>query len=200
MKIVAQISGLPHYGEMLESQSHPPISFRVLSPLERRRPFRSWVPVFQVSMVLFFADQILRTYCATNLPVGVTQPLFGQSILQLAHFPDGGILGKIAALFPQGWQSSLPKISALGTVLIALLGLAIRLNKALFGELLLFGIFLSGAFSNWVSRSFAARNFNTLVLDWSETYAYAFNVSDVCVFIGVIFLLRLFLKRHFLHG
>lgn len=162
---------------------------RLLKQIERRRRYRSWVQVFQVSMLLFFADQIVKTYCAGQLDEFASVPILDQSVLKLTRVPDPGLLGKVSSYLPENY-AAVPAWVALGFWLLLLGVFLYRALSARFGELLAFGVFLAGGLSGLVSQFFNPRPFDSLVLGWGAQVFLTLNIADVCLLAGSFFLLR----------
>ncbi len=178
---------------VLDSQSHIHRQVRILSQIEKRRRYRSWAQAFQLAMLFFFADQIVKTYCAGQVSEGETRAIFGQSVVALTKIPDDGSIGLLSRLVPRSWEK-FPHYFGL-SLWLALLGLLLsRLKRAKFGELLAFGLVLSGGFSNLVSRRFTTQTFDAFVLEYAGRYV-SFNIADVCVIVGSFFVLRGYLLR-----
>jgi lipoprotein signal peptidase len=181
---------------VLDSQSHIHRQMRILSQIEKRRRYRSWAQAFQLAMLFFFADQIVKTYCAGQVAAGEIYPLFGQSLIALTKIPDDGRIGLLSRLVPRTWES-FPHYFGLSLWLALFALLLTRLRHAKFGELLAFGCVLSGGFSNLVSRRFTTQTFDALMLQLSGHYV-SFNIADICVLVGSFFVLRGYLLRlHF---
>lgn len=179
---------------MLDSQSHLHRQMRILSHIERRQRYRAWVQAFQVAMLLFFADQIFKTFLAGQLDEGEQRPFAGQSVLRLARLPSSTGLTALASKLPSGWRQA-PQYLSMGFFLLVCGLLLLRLGSAKLGELLAFGLLLSGALSNLVSRTLTPRVFDTFVLDLGATRFVAFNLADLCVLVGTFFVLRGYLFR-----
>lgn len=159
-----------------------------------RRKIRTCVQVFQLSMLFFFTDQILKTYCSGRFIEGGQQAFLGQNVLKLARIPSGRFLNQLAHHLPSQWNS-VPTQAAIA-VWLAIAGFGIlRINRAKFGELLAFGALLSGLMSNLITHSFAARTFDTLMLQLASDRYLAFNFADVCVLVGAFFVFRSLLLR-----
>ncbi len=174
---------------VIESHSHMHRQMRVLRQIERRRRYRSWVQVFQVSMLLFFADQIVKTYCGGQLDEFASVPILDQSFLKLTRVPDPGLLGKISSFLPAEY-APYPQWLALGFWLLLAGVFLYRAVSAGFAELLAFGVFLAGGLSSLVSQFFNPRPFDSLVVGWSGTSFLTLNIADLCLIGGSFFLLR----------
>lgn len=179
---------------VLDSHSRMHRQLRILSQIEKRRRYRNWVQAFQIAMLLFFADQIVKTYCAGQIDEMEQRPVFGQSILKLSRVPDSGTLGLISRLAPTSWEH-FPRYVGLGLWLALFALLLSRLNHAKFGELLAFALVLSGGFSNLISRALTTQTFDTFTLQLSPTRFVSFNIADVCVLVGSFFVIRSYLLR-----
>lgn len=178
---------------MLDSQSRMHRQNRILTQIDKRRRYRSWAQAFQIAMLLFFADQIVKTYCAGQIADGEQRPLFGQSVVKLAKIPDAETLGLISRLAPRTWEN-FPRYLGL-SLWLALFGLLLtRLNQARPAELMAFALVLSGGFSNLVSRSFTTQIFDAFVLQIGDRFV-SFNIADICVIVGSFFVLRGYLLR-----
>jgi lipoprotein signal peptidase len=178
---------------VLDSQSHMHRQVRILSQIEKRRRYRRWAQTFQLAMLFFFADQIIKTYCAGQISAGETRAIFGQSTIALTKIADDGTIGLLSRMVPRSWES-FPHYFGL-SLWLALFGLLLsRLRKAKFGELLAFGLVLSGGFSNLVSRRFTTQTFDAFVLQYWGHYV-SFNIADICVLVGSFFVLRGYLLR-----
>jgi len=167
---------------------------RIMSQIEKRRRYRSWVQAFQIAILLFFADQIVKTYCAGQLATGEQRSLVGQNVLKLARIPDSGTLGLISKMAPPHWKH-FPRYFGLGLWIALFCLLLVRLRHAKFGELVAFAMVLSGGCSNLVSRAFTTQTFDTFVLQLGATHFVAFNIADFCVIVGSFFLIRSVLLR-----
>jgi lipoprotein signal peptidase len=177
---------------MLDSQSHLHRQMRILSQIEKRRRYRSWVQVFQISMLLFFADQIVKTYCAGQLSEYESVAVLDQSFLKLARVPDAGIVGRLSKAVSPAY-ARLPGQMALA-LWFGILGVFFyRLFSARFPELLAFGVLLSGGFSSLVSQFFNARPFDAWMLAWGGHPFLTFNIADLCLLFSSFYLLRSFL-------
>jgi lipoprotein signal peptidase len=174
---------------MLGSQNHMHRQMRILRQIERRRRVRSWVQVFQISMLLFFADQIVKTYCSGQLEEFDSLPILDQSFVQLTRVPDPGLVGKISGYLPAEF-AGYPKWFALGFWLLVAGVFLYRALAAGFGELLAFGVVLSGGFSNLISQFFNPRPFDSLAFVWRTSPILTLNIADVCLLVGSFFLLR----------
>ena len=179
---------------VLDSQSHLHRQLRILSQIEKRRRYRNWVQAFQVAMLLFFADQIVKTYCAGQLTEIEQKPLFGQSVVKLARIPDEGNLGVLSRMAPPAWEN-FPRYVGIGLWLALFALLLSRLKHAKFSELLAFTLVLAGGFSNLVSRSLTTQTFDTFVLGLGANRFVSFNIADLCVLIGSFFVIRGYLMR-----
>ncbi len=160
---------------------------RILSQIERRRRYRHWVQAFQIGMVLFFADQIVKTYSATRLEMGSQTPLLGQSVIKLARIPDKGVANQ---------DHQTPFYVGLALWLGVGLFLVARLRRAGSGELIGFSVVLSGGLSNLLSRAFPSQAIDTFVLQLGARRFLAFNIADACVLIASFFLIRSLLLRN----
>jgi lipoprotein signal peptidase len=178
---------------VLDSQTHFKRQTRILGQIDRRRRYRNWAQAFQIAMLLFFADQIVKTYCAGQVDVGEQRPLLGQTLVQLTRIPDAGTFALLSKIVPRSW-GDFPRYFGLA-LWLALFGLLLsRLRQARFGELMAFGLVLSGGFSNLVSRAFTTQTFDAFVLQLGTRYV-SFNIADVCVMVGSFFVLRGYLLR-----
>ncbi len=169
---------------VLDNQSRMHRQLRILSQIDKRRRYRSWVQAFQIGMLLFFADQIVKTYCAGQIEEMEQRPLFGQSVIKIAHIPVSG----------RSWEG-VSRYVGLGLWLALLALLALRLNQARFGELLAFALVLSGGVSNLVSGVMATRGFDSFVLELGSGRFLSFNIADFCLLVGSFFVIRGYLLR-----
>ncbi len=179
---------------VFDNQSRMHRQLRILSQIEKRRKYRNWVQAFQIAMLLFFADQIVKTYCAGQIEEAEQRPIFGQSVVKIARVPDSGALGLISRLAPRAWEH-FPRYLGLGLWLVLFTLLLFRLSQAKFGELLAFALVLSGGFSNLISRALTTQTFDTFTFQLSATRFVSFNIADLCVLVGSFFIIRGYLLR-----
>lgn len=140
-----------------------------------------------MGMVLFFADQILKTYCATRLGLGEQMPLLGQSFIKLAHIPDKGVANQ---------NQLMPLYIGLSLWVGVAIFFISRLYKAGNLELNGFAVVLAGGASNLLSRFIPSQGIDTFVLQLGARRFIAFNLADICVLIASFFLIRALLLRN----
>lgn len=179
---------------VLDSHSRMHRQLRILSNIEKRRKYRNWIQAFQIGMLLFFGDQMVKTYCAGQIDEMEQRPILGQSVLKISRVPDSGSLGLISRLAPRAWEH-FPRYLGLGLWLALFALLLTRMNQAKFGELLAFALVLSGGFSNLISRALTTQTFDTFILQLGPTRFVSFNIADVCVIVGSFFVIRGYLLR-----
>jgi lipoprotein signal peptidase len=166
----------------------PNSQLHLLRQIEQRRKYRNWVLALQIAMVVFFADQISKTWITGHLAVGQAKPVLGQSYVEVTRLPTRGLVAERlgeSASWVQTLVRFLPAV-VLGLLAIALL---LRLPEAAFGELCAFAFAMSGTASNVVGLWFSQAIVETVRVNFGAAYL-VFNLADVATILGGVVLLR----------
>jgi lipoprotein signal peptidase len=157
--------------------SHLHRQIKLLNQIEQRRKYRRWVQVFQVALLIFFSDQIFKTWSSKQLSLGEDRPLFGQKIIKVTHSTDSENT-KINKYLPILFWTVI-----LGWFLV-------RAQTAPFSELVIFILPLTGGLSNWVGKMVLGANISTLKIELSSSLSLSFNLADLMIVMGSFFLCR----------
>lgn len=167
----------------------PNSQLHLLKKIEKRRRYRNWFTALQLAMVLFFGDQILKTWCSSHLAVGQTRPVYAETV-QITRVPRHGFFQeRVAPLHSSvlsGLASALPAI----VFVLLLTALWLRLSEAGLGELCAFATAISGSVSNLLSNTFWGYMTATLRVAIGPTHFLLFNLADLALFLGGLILLR----------
>lgn len=142
-----------------------------------------------LSLILIGADQISKYLVDTNMFEGESLPLI-QDFLHITYVKNRGIAFGL-------FQGKLDIISI--ATIIAIVAIAYYLykerNKLSLVEKMGFIYILAGAIGNMIDRYF--RGFVVDMIDFRGIWSYVFNLADVWINMGVIFVLldQLILKK-----
>jgi lipoprotein signal peptidase len=162
----------------------PNSQLHLLQKIEKRRRYRNWVAALQVAMVVFFADQIVKTWSSTRLEFHARQPVLGQTTLELTRVPRRGFLEERVSGIGSRWLSAAAS-QIPGAIFICLvLALWLRLPVARMPELIAFALGIAGAASNLLSLWIMQVVTSTFRLSLGEGRAILFNLADVALAIG----------------
>jgi lipoprotein signal peptidase len=162
----------------------PNSQLHLLQKIEKRRRYRNWVTALQIAMVIFFADQIVKTWSATRMEWHSHQPLFGQTTLQLTRDARRGFLEEKAAPIGSRWLSSAAS-QIPGAIFICLvIALWLRLPAARMPELVSFALGIAGAASNQLSLWINQTITETFRLTLADGHFIVFNCADLALLVG----------------
>jgi len=167
----------------------PNSQLHLLAQIDRRRRYRNWVTAFQIALVVFFVDQISKTWIAGHLAVGEHQAILGQTHVELTRVPTRGL---VVERIDHGGADWLQRLAhALPGTILALLAIALwlRLRDAALGELIAFALAMAGIASNLISHSFSQTIVETLRLNLDGRFLI-FNCADLASVLGGAVLLR----------
>ena len=132
---------------------------------------------------VFLGDLLLKKYIEAKFPDDGEKPIFGGRILIRKLHNRGIALGGIAdspALVRRGTLGLIVGIAVYFIVLLFRKGNAVRKT----GTALLLG----GALCNWFDRFHQGfvTDYFSLNVKWKKLKKLVFNISDLCIFIGVL--------------
>ncbi len=146
-----------------------------------RRPFAGWMALAQILVVL---DQISKIWFDANLDYGQRMPVLPFFDFTLVY-NSGAAFSFLAD--SEGWQRWLfTAIALIASVVIIRLLWRHPSQKILCAAL---ACILGGALGNAIDRVLYGHVVDFLLFYWQDWYFPAFNIADVAITLGAIFLL-----------
>lgn len=175
----------------------PTVEYR-LERIEKRRRYRRWILASQIVMIVFFADQILKTWSHGRLVEGAKRPLLGQT-LWLGNIVDKN-LSEVGASAPVNSNEAIP-LRLMTTTALLMIGISAFLRRKgatleIYGIAYLIGGSLSRVLDAWRTNHV----FDTLVLRLGADHFYAFSLAELAIGLGGICVLWSVVRQLFASG
>ncbi len=136
-----------------------------------------------ILLFVFLLDLMIKKYVEVNLPEGKTKPILGGRILLRKFHNDGIAFGKFAEYKEEIRSGTLVLIAG---SLIWFIALLFQKGKNLQKTGL--AVFLGGALCNWFDRFHqkTVTDYFSFNVKWKKLKNLVFNISDLCIALGVI--------------
>lgn len=153
-----------------------------LARIQKRRRIRYWLNAVHVSLLVFFADQILKTWALRTLAPGDQAVFFGQSYFVLTHLQFGVDAFLLSALEWVLWFT-------VGMVLV------LRSADADATEILSSMVLLAAGLSNALTRTMLGHGLNVFaVQDAPGNPWLSFNLAHIAISITAFLLTASWLR------
>jgi lipoprotein signal peptidase len=140
-----------------------------LSRIQKRRRFRYWLNSVQIAMLVFFSDQILKTWVLRQLAPGDQVQFFGQSYWVLTHLTMG-LDGYFFSVLE--WAMWLMVAGML----------VLRASEAGFSEIASAMTLLLAGLSNTLTRSVLGNGINVFAIQAHPGSAWlSFNIAHLAI-------------------
>ena len=173
----------------------PNCQLHLLKKIETRRRYRNWATALQLAMVIFFGDQILKTWCRSHLAIDEGRRLYSESRLEITRVPRRGFFQERVASFKSPWANGIANAVPGVVFILLLMALWLRLREAALGELCAFAAALGGSAANLVSLLFWGSITATLRIALAQQHFIVFNLADLALLVGGAILLRSLTSR-----